>query len=157
MTVKEAIDELKYSRDMCYFDPSTGETGKPYSEECERMAQALDIAIETLESEPVGDCINRQALKQAMYHEAFEVDSDMQKWDGGCWIRYRLFEKIVDIMPSVQPEQKTARWLINSDGYYPYCSACKEEPKNRTMTDFCPKCGAKMVHIGELASGSVAK
>lgn len=26
MTVKEAIDELKYSRDMCYFDPSTRET-----------------------------------------------------------------------------------------------------------------------------------
>ena len=53
MTVKEAIDELKYSRDMCYFDPSTGETGKPYSEECERMAQALNIAIKALESEPV--------------------------------------------------------------------------------------------------------
>lgn len=51
MTVKEAIDELKYSRDMCYFDPSTGETGKPYSEECERMAQALDIAIRALENE----------------------------------------------------------------------------------------------------------
>lgn len=50
MTVKEAIDELKYSRDMCYFDPSTGETGKPYSEECERMAQALDIAIEALKN-----------------------------------------------------------------------------------------------------------
>lgn len=51
MTVKEAIDELKYSKDMCYFDPSTGETGKPYSEECERMAQALDIAIEALKNE----------------------------------------------------------------------------------------------------------
>jgi hypothetical protein len=51
MDVKEAIDELKYSRDMCYFDPSTGETGKPYSEEFERMAQALDIAIEALKNE----------------------------------------------------------------------------------------------------------
>lgn len=56
MTVKEAIDELKYSRDMCYFDPSTGETGKPYSEECERMAQALDIAIKALESGSVENC-----------------------------------------------------------------------------------------------------
>lgn len=51
MTIKEAINELKYSRDMCYFDPSTGETGKPYSEECERMAQALDIVIEALKNE----------------------------------------------------------------------------------------------------------
>lgn len=38
MTVKEAINELKYSRDMCYFDPSTGETGKPYSEDSEEKA-----------------------------------------------------------------------------------------------------------------------
>ena len=37
-----------------------------------------------------------------------------------------------------------ARWLINSDGYYPYCSACMTEPKDGIMTDFCPSCGAKM-------------
>ena len=34
------------------------------------------------------------------------------------------------------------RWLINSDGYYPYCSVCKEEPKNGIMTHYCPNCGA---------------
>ena len=88
--------------------------------------------------------ISKQALKQAMYHEAFEVDSDMQKWDGGCWIRYKLFEKVVDIMPSVPTEQKTGRWLVNSDGYYPYCSLCKNEPQGRIMTDYCPNCGARM-------------
>lgn len=144
MTVKEAIERLKYDREMCYFNPDTGEPDEPYDEECREMAQALDIAIGALESESVGDCINRQALKKAMYHEAFEVDSDMQKWDGGCWIRYKLFEKIVDIMPSVQSsEQKTAQWLINSDGYYPYCSECMKEPP-KYMTAFCPNCGAKM-------------
>ena len=90
------------------------------------------------------DLISRQVLKQAMYHETFEVDSEMQKWDGGCWIRYKLLEKIVDSMPSVQPEQKTGQWLINSDGYYPYCSICKNEPQGRIMTDYCPNCGAKM-------------
>ena len=36
------------------------------------------------------------------------------------------------------------RWLINSDGYYPYCSECKEEPKSGIMTHYCPNCGAKM-------------
>lgn len=36
------------------------------------------------------------------------------------------------------------RWLINSDGYYPYCSVCKEEPKNGIMTHYCPNCGCKM-------------
>ncbi len=145
MTVKEAIDELKYSREMCYFDPSTGETGKPYSDECERMAQALDIAIEALTHEPVGDCINRQALKQAMYHEAFEVDSDMQKWDGGCWIRYKLFEKIVDIMPSAQPEQKTAHWYSPCDYDPPeWCSNCHTRTRWAFDDGYCPKCGAKI-------------
>lgn len=37
-----------------------------------------------------------------------------------------------------------AHWEINPDGYYPYCSHCKEEPANRVISDYCPKCGAKM-------------
>lgn len=39
---------------------------------------------------------------------------------------------------------KHGKWLISSDGYYPYCSECKKEPKNREMTKFCAECGAKM-------------
>lgn len=39
---------------------------------------------------------------------------------------------------------KRARWLINSDGYYPYCSACMAEPENGEMTNYCPSCGARM-------------
>ena len=38
--------------------------------------------------------------------------------------------------------RKKGRWLINSDGYYPYCSQCKYEPKE--MTRYCPNCGAEM-------------
>lgn len=37
-----------------------------------------------------------------------------------------------------------AHWEINPDGYYPYCSNCKSEPKGREMTDYCPNCGARM-------------
>ena len=37
-----------------------------------------------------------------------------------------------------------ARWEICSDGYYPYCSACKSEPPSGKMTKFCPECGADM-------------
>lgn len=39
---------------------------------------------------------------------------------------------------------KHGKWLINSDGYYPYCSCCMREPESGTMTDYCPNCGAKM-------------
>ena len=37
-----------------------------------------------------------------------------------------------------------ARWEINLDGYYPYCSNCKAEPKSGKMTETCPNCGADM-------------
>ena len=38
----------------------------------------------------------------------------------------------------------TAKWIISSDGYYPYCSNCKKEPKNRCISEFCPNCGRWM-------------
>lgn len=36
------------------------------------------------------------------------------------------------------------RWIISSDGYYPYCSKCKKEPPGKIMTKYCSNCGAKM-------------
>ena len=41
-------------------------------------------------------------------------------------------------------EVKHGRWLISCDGYYPYCSECREEPENGKMTKYCGNCGAKM-------------
>lgn len=37
-------------------------------------------------------------IEQAMYHQCFEVDNpeDMQKWDGGNWFRYKLFENVLE-------------------------------------------------------------
>lgn len=36
------------------------------------------------------------------------------------------------------------KWEICCDGYYPYCSVCKEEPIGRKMSKYCPNCGTKM-------------
>ena len=41
-------------------------------------------------------------------------------------------------------ERKSGQWLINSDGYFPYCSVCYNEPENGKMTNYCPECGAYM-------------
>lgn len=43
-----------------------------------------------------------------------------------------------------ESEKRKGCWLINSDGYCPYCSICNNEPKRRIMTDYCPSCGAYM-------------
>lgn len=37
------------------------------------------------------------------------------------------------------------KWIISTDGCYPYCSECKNEPQNGVMTNYCPNCGAEMV------------
>lgn len=38
-------------------------------------------------------------IERVMYHEAFEVSHEedgMQKWDSGNWIRYKLFENVIE-------------------------------------------------------------
>ena len=45
--------------------------------------------------------INADLFEARMYHEAFETDTDMQKWDSGCWIRYKMFENFIADAPSL--------------------------------------------------------
>ena len=45
--------------------------------------------------------IDVEALSARMYHDAFETDSDMQKWASGCWIRYKMFENAIADAPTV--------------------------------------------------------
>ena len=46
--------------------------------------------------------IDADKLSADMYHEAFVKDSDMQKWDSGCWIRYKMFENVLKAQPTVE-------------------------------------------------------
>ena len=46
--------------------------------------------------------IDADALRETMFHRAFEMDSDMQKWDGGCWIRYKMFENALENAPTIE-------------------------------------------------------
>ena len=48
--------------------------------------------------------IDADALQDVLYHEAFETDSDMQRWDSGCWIRYKMFENAIDNAPTIEPK-----------------------------------------------------
>ena len=58
--------------------------------------------------------IDADRLKEAMYHAAFEEDSEDQEWNGGCWIRYRLFERVLDSIPTekLYTEEEVARILV---------------------------------------------
>lgn len=54
---------------------------------------------------PHGRLIDADALRAKMYHEAFETDSPMQKWDSGCWIRYKMFERMEEAASTIIPAE----------------------------------------------------
>ena len=45
--------------------------------------------------------IDVDKLNAEMYHEAYETDTDLQKWENGCWIRYKMYENATDNAPTV--------------------------------------------------------
>ena len=49
---------------------------------------------------------------------------------------------VLNTMPTIDPV-KHGKWIISSDGYYPYCSECNFRPEGK-MTNYCPNCGARM-------------
>ena len=46
--------------------------------------------------------IDADALRATMYHQAFETDTPLQKWDSGCWIRYKMFEDAIEAAPTIE-------------------------------------------------------
>jgi len=85
--------------------------------------------------------IDADALGNRLYHEVFEKDSEDQRWDSGCWMRYRLFEKVLKEQPTVeQPEIircKDCRYWQDNNGGYPHdeCRWNKDETPNED--DYC--------------------
>ena len=79
-----------------------------------------------------------------MYHEAFEKDSDLQKWDSGCWIRYKLFVYVLREQPTVQPETATVTIARTKGGVTMWyeCDACGEPIDQKDC--YCRNCGRKL-------------
>ena len=85
--------------------------------------------------------IDKDRLSAEMYHEAFETDSDMQKWDSGCWIRYKMFENILKAQPAVDAVE-----VVRCEDCMHYCADpwgygnCVFEggvSRRRKDSDFC--------------------
>ena len=89
--------------------------------------------------------IDADALGARMYHDAFETDSDMQKWDDGCWIRYKMFENAIADAPTIECNEENwinhGRWIW-LDGVR--CSNCNNKLQTTGLTSYCPNCGAIM-------------
>lgn len=105
--------------------------------------------------------IDADQLKTVMYHEAFEKDSDWQKWDSGCWIRYKMFETCIDAIPSADVRENVrGEWLEKEvvddrkdakiqQWQQARCSVCDKWHTTPYMYyftnyNFCPNCGSDM-------------
>lgn len=88
--------------------------------------------------------IDADALRAQMYHEAFETDTDMQRWDSGCWIRYKMFENAIDNAPTIEPQKMRGRWIPTEpdEPCFYQCSICRR--LNDDTDNFCKNCGAWM-------------
>jgi hypothetical protein len=70
-----------------------------------------------------------------LFENAFDLINRLQKKAKGWEEAFYNLDKFA---------HRTGEWRIDGDGYYPYCSECKNEPIGRAMSDYCPHCGAKM-------------
>ena len=80
-----------------------------------------------------------------------EIDENFHKTDpcGEEQIGFLKCRRIIREHPAADVvEVVHARWEINCDGYYPYCTNCAYEPPRVPGKDmrtlYCPNCGAKM-------------
>lgn len=76
----------------------------------------------------------------------------------------RLKKQVNDLTKVVPDTAKEARWEIDCDGYYPYCTECGTEPLYNIVKAYdymlpphCPKCGAKMINYREFLSDDLKK
>ena len=91
----------------------------------------------------MSEYIDVDVFRRDMYYETFTKDTDMQRWDSGCWIRYKLFENVLeqqliaDVRENIYCENASDNGFLCSvcnfgdfDGFHGY------EPR------YCPECGA---------------
>lgn len=93
--------------------------------------------------------IDADEFRREMYHEAFETDSDLQKWDSGCWIRYKMFENAIENFPAVDAVPVVhGMWVDNGTGGHEcnVCHICAPSFRNgrENLSSYCPLCGARM-------------
>jgi len=145
MTKEEAIIRLDTIKSFIHQDGYT-----------DKVKEAIDMAIkilkegEILEENSASDLISRQDTINVIEKTEWYHIHNGRLVSGANSTQHEPLYKSKDIynalngMPSIRSWKKKGRWLINSDGYYPYCSECMHEPKSGNMTDFCPSCGAEM-------------
>ncbi len=118
----------------------------------ERVEDAVNMAIKSLEQEPCEDCISRKTVRQALDKYIQKAQSNGTKDD-----LISFEELVIKNLPSVQPKAKTGHWIevideIDSLGnktWHHECSICGNTDSGWGKDNYCPNCGAKMQEVKE--------
>lgn len=90
-----------------------------------------------------GDCISRQAAKD-IFTELYGISAIGSVFDKDEWAD--ICDTTANELPSVQPERKTGRWILDRSGAY-CCSNCMEPCTSYVMMKprdkFCKMCGSR--------------
>ena len=89
------------------------------------------------------ELIDRQAAIDAI-ENAFDRETILNRF-----VR-KIAISAVKLLPSVQPERKTGRWIYNSYGNGLgnwHCSACGKISLVNGDEGYCPHCGAEMEEL----------
>ena len=164
MTREEAIVQLKMDRDLCNFNPMTGEK-EPMNEDCRKSVEALDMAINALEQEPCEDAVSRKAVVEYIKASDAELGHDCEKEivvgdiltmpsvkPVACIAKVKfskedMQELVNEKMKEIVVERKKGKWvdIHDRDEWYGdqyRCSLCGKVTIDNGL--YCPNCGAEM-------------
>lgn len=146
MTREEAIKSaLKY---LVRKQQDQGSWG--YADNDDTHEVSWDEIIEWIDQQPCGDCISRQAARNALLNKG--QHSKRYKL-GETWeLNLMEIEEAIAGVPPVEPERKPGKWLYCVATNDPYgkwkCSECGKiiiaGRLQKPQQKFCPNCGAKM-------------
>ena len=88
------------------------------------------------------DTISRQAAIDFIKAHSYLVRYDRTSIEQGMTLTG--IEQALNEVPTVQPEQKTGRWIDDN------CSECGQYVYHGDARNYCPNCGAKMVSDNEV-------
>ena len=89
----------------------------------------------------MSDLISRQAAIDFIKDHSYPVRYDNTSIEQGMTITG--IEEALKEVPSIQPKQKTGRWVCLDDDELAYgCSACRSV--SLLESKYCPNCGAYM-------------
>ena len=121
------------------FDCEELERGKHWDGHTEKDVTRL-LSLSPAQAEPCEDAVSRTELSHIFAEHCYPVHYDHNSVDMGMTLPGIV--EVLNIAPSVTPEQKTGKAVFKSEKGFWVCNQCGE--RVHTWDKYCSECGAKL-------------